>query len=147
MSTHFPNKTGDHEDTDSILTQELTLAGIPTIQATDNTSDAINRMLRRLSGEVKTCVIGVLHGWEFKRAWYYWVAKGPGLEYEVAKKLHEEYGDQVRVDGMAGGQDPYDANKGLAIDLYHVDSLEGLTALADAIKSVIAKYAQPSENS
>ena len=59
---HFPNKAGDHEDTDSILFAELKDAGIPSVQDSQECGQAMNDMLRRLSGEVKTCVRGVLHG-------------------------------------------------------------------------------------
>jgi hypothetical protein len=138
---HFPNKAGDHEDTDEILFAELKAAGIPAIQDTQTCSQSMNDMLRKLSGEVKTCVRGVLHGWEFERAWYYWRAKGPGLEYPIAAALHEKFGKEVRVEGDCACQSPYDANKGLAICNYHVDTPEGLKALADAIKRVVEKYA------
>ena len=81
----FPNKAGDHADTDEILRAELRSAGIPTLQEAEGQPPGyLDDLLRRGSGEVKTSVVGVLHGWEFKRAWYYWMASGPGIEVEVA---------------------------------------------------------------
>ena len=59
----FPNKAGDHADTDDILRAELKAAGIPTLQeAEGKPPEYLADMLRRNSGEVKTSVIGCLHG-------------------------------------------------------------------------------------
>ena len=88
-------------------------------------------------GEVKTSVIGVLHGWQFKRAWYYWVASGPGIEVEAAERLHATHGQSVRVDGHCGCPSPREWFKGLACGSYHVDDAEGLRALADCIKTLV----------
>lgn len=88
------------------------------------------------SGEVPTKCGGSLSMWSFKRAWYYWVANGPGLPVEVAEKLHATHGRQVRVDGHCGCPSPREWFKGFGVGSYHVDSPEGLKALADAILSV-----------
>lgn len=136
----FPNKAGDHADTDDILRAELKAAGIPTIHEAENKSpDFLADVLRHQSGEVKTSVIGTLHGWSFKRAWYYWVASGPGIAVEDAEKLHAEHGQSVRVDGNAGCPSPRKQYKGLACGLYHVDDSAGLRALADCIKAIVAR--------
>ena len=65
---------------DSLIEEELTAAGIETAKMPNFYA------LRR---EVPTRVIGELHGWGFQRAWYYWVAEGPGIPSDVAMKLHE----------------------------------------------------------
>lgn len=140
--TSFPNKAGDHEDTDDILRSELKAAGIQTLQeAEGKPQEYLADLLREQSGEVKTSVLGALHGWTFKRAWYYWTAKGPGLDVDTAEALHATHGLVVRVDGHAGAPNPREWFKGLACSCYHVDSAEGLKALADAIKGVVAKSA------
>lgn len=139
-SMTFPNKAGDHADSDDILRAELKAAGIPTLQeAAGQQPGYLAAMLRRNSGEVKTSVIGVLHGWEFKRAWYYWMAKGPGVEVEAAERLHAAHGRSVRVDGHCGCPSPREWFKGLACGHYHVDDAAGLKALADTIRELVAK--------
>lgn len=87
-------------------------------------------------GEVPSRVVGSLSGWLFERRWYYWTAKGPGIPVEIAEKLHETHGQEVRVDGHCGAPHPREYRKGFAIDLYHVDTQEGLNALADALRSI-----------
>lgn len=135
----FPNKAGDHPDTDDILRAELKAAGIPTLQEESGHSpEYMADMLRRASGEVKTSVVGTLHGWEFRRAWYYWMCSGPGIEVEAAERLHATHGKDVRVAGHCGCPSPREWFKGLACGHYHVDSPEGLKALADTIQALVA---------
>lgn len=126
----FPNRAGDHADTDDVLAAELAAAGI-TVEK--------HEFLRRRNREVKTAVIGSLHGWSFERAWYYWVATGPGIELEAAEKLHAAHGRSVRVDGHCGCPSPGEWFKGLACGSYHVDDQEGLNALADTIRELVAR--------
>jgi len=92
--------------------------------------------LLRDQGEVKTSVVGDLHGWSFRRAWYYWIAKGPGIPPEYADRLHEKYGQEVRVDGHCGCPSPKEWFKGFAVGHYHIDTQLGLCALADTIRQV-----------
>ena len=42
----------------------------------------------------------------------------------------------MRVEGHCGCPSPLEYNKGFAVGLYHVDTPEGLKALADTIKQV-----------
>lgn len=136
----FPNKAGNHSDTDGILIEELHAAGIQTVQEENGKPlDWLADMFRSSSGEVKTSVQGALHGWIFKRAWYYWVCTGPGIELAAAMALHEKFGDQVRVAGHCGCPSPLEWYKGLACGDYHVDTPEGLKALADTIKEIVEK--------
>ena len=123
----FPNKAGDHSDTDAILTGELETAGIKVIVLP----------YRQTNQEVKTSIVGVLHGWRFNRAWYYWVCSGPGIPVEVAEKLHASHGQTVRVDGHAGCPSPRKWFKGLACGNYHVDDQDGLNALAATIRGIV----------
>lgn len=135
----FPNTAGDHADTDDILRAELRAAGIPTLQEDAGKGpDFMADLLRRASGEVKTSVIGVLHGWEFRRAWYYWMCSGPGIEVAAAERLHAAHGMTVRVAGHRGCPSPREWFKGLACGSYHVDDSEGLRALADTLNELVA---------
>lgn len=135
----FPNKAGDHADTNDILRAELKAAGIQTMQEHDgHPPEFMAAILRESSGEVKTSIIGCLHGWTFKRAWYYWMCDGPGIELQAAEKLHATHGTVVRVDGHCGCPSPRDAYKGLAVGHYHVDTPEGLKALAETIKGIVS---------
>ena len=137
----FPNKAGTHADTDAILRAELKAAGIPTIYEHDGLDESrYAQVFRDMSGEVKTSVIGLLHGWKFTRAWYYWVGEGPGIEFAAAQKLYESHGKTARVLGHAGGISPLAAYKGLACGLYHVDDADGLKALADTIRDLVAEH-------
>jgi hypothetical protein len=86
--------------------------------------------------EVPSKAVGNLSMWFFERDWYYWRAHGPGLPVEVAERLHTTYGRQVRVDGHCGCPSPREWFKGFGVGSYHVDTPEGLKALADAILSV-----------
>lgn len=87
-------------------------------------------------GEVPTNAIGTLTMWGFQRRWYYWSASGPGLPIEVSERLHASHGTVVRVDGHCGCPSPREWFKGFGVGSYHIDSPEGLKALADAILSV-----------
>lgn len=124
----LPNYAG-RADADQALRDELELAGI--------TIEHLPECMRQSNGEVKTTVIGSLHGWGFKRAWRYWVCDGPGLPLDAAMKLHAEYGKEVRVAGHCGCPSPLEWYKGLGTGDYHVDTLRGLKALADTICAVV----------
>jgi len=94
----------------------------------------------RFNGEVPVGIVGSLHGWGFRRDWYYWVAEGPGIPLEAAEALHATHGQQVRVMGHCGCPSPREYLHGFACGTYHVDSPEGLKVLADTIRSV---YIEP----
>lgn len=126
---NFPNRAGmPIEDNDKVLRTELELAGIH-VEYFKNLFD---------NDEVKTGVMGTLYRWNFQRQWTYWAATGnhAGLPPEVADRLYATHGVTVRVDGYGTGEDPRQRLRGLAPAYYHVDTLEGLKALADAIKGV-----------
>ena len=141
----FPNKAGDHADTDDILTAELQAAGIPTLdeiaqkETGRGLSPSFKNMLRNDNREVKSSVRGALHGWTFLRAWEYWVAEGPGIPVEAAEELHRTHGKEARVDGDAGCPSPRAVFHGLGCGMYHIDTPEGLKALADTIKVVVKR--------
>ena len=127
---NFPNLAGDYPETDDILTKELEGAGIKVEKF---------EVFRNKRDEVVTSVKGSLYGWTFERAWYYWRANGPGIEVEAAEKLHATHGRVVRVAGHCGCPTPKEWYKGLACGNYHVDTQEGLNALANTIKGLVEK--------
>jgi len=127
----FPNMAG-RQDIDDALSAELEAAGI-----------VVHRSPIAKNGrsEVDTEVMGTLHGWLFKRAWRYWVADGPGIEVAAAERLHATHGREVRVAGHCGCPSPTEWFKGLAVGDYHVDTPDGLKALADTIRELVGRAA------
>ncbi len=121
--TLFPNLAGS-DTSDEVCARELEAAGIEVVQ--------LPKVCRY--GEPDTIVMGQLGPWGFKRAWYYWVATGPGIPPIEAEALHEKHGKVVRVDGHCCAPSPLEWFKGFAVGHYHVDAPEGLTALAETIK-------------
>ena len=128
--TYFPNYAGP-EDNDTEIKAELETAGIVAGKLPEFT---------RKQREVETVVFGELHQWGFERTWRYWVAKGPGIPCDIATELHKEFGTVVRVDGHCGCPSPLEWLNGFAVGMYHVDTAEGLKALADTIKDI---YIEP----
>ncbi len=131
--TPFPNVAGmgksDPGGVDAILSAELESAGICV--------EALPKFWRDTEGgEPWSVVIGTLHRWGFRRAWYYWIARGPGIPPEDAMALHAEHGTSVRVEGNCTCPSPLEYLHGFAVGLYHVDNAEGLAALAETIRGV-----------
>jgi len=85
-------------------------------------------------GEVKIRLIGKIDRWVFTRAWRYWIVEGPGLPLEYAVPLDNKWGHDVRASGDCACRGPIFWEKGHPVSLYHVDTREGLMALADAIR-------------
>lgn len=123
------------EGCDKALCDELAAAGIV----------AYMLPIKLSNSEVPTCVIGTLEPmrWGFRRAWYYWIAHGPGIPPNYANRLHQQYGNDVRVDGHCGCPSPIGWHKGFAVGMYHVDTPEGLRALADTIKTIYEDAQSP----
>lgn len=103
------------------ILKELSEAGIEIIEG------------EKSRGEVPYTLTGKLCDWNFNRAWYYWMAgsKGEGLPLEVATELHKAHGEEIRVNGYAGGIEPTGP-----VRSYHIDSQEGLNTLAGAIRNL-----------
>lgn len=70
-------------------------------------------------------------GWNFRRAWYYWVCATDDcpVPAAVAAELHAHHGQSVRTDGYAGGRVP-DGD----VASYHVDTPAGFKILVDLLK-------------
>lgn len=129
----LPNLAGPQSaEKDEIITKELSLAGI---KVTD--------LGFVLDNEVKTSILGTIGSWKFVRAWYYWMVDGLGMPPDIAVRLHECIGEEVRTAGFAGGIHPTIWSKGFAITNYHVDSLRGLKILADLIHAIYEEAGYP----
>lgn len=87
-------------------------------------------------GEVPTSIIGIQCRWQFQRAWYYWVAKGPGIPVEKAEEFDKQWGKVVRADGDCGCRGPLFWNEGFGTDSYHIHSQEGLNAFVKLLKEI-----------
>ncbi len=121
----------------------INLAGTPTPEADAACAEELKGagievltlpMLCR--GEVDTHIMGSVGPWAFERAWYYWVATGPGIPPAIATDLHEKHGKSVRVNGHCGAPSPQEQNGGFAVGIYHVDTQDGLNALAAVIREI-----------
>lgn len=86
--------------------------------------------------EVPAAYMGELAMWGFRRAWYYWVAEGPGVPPDFAEELHKTHGTQCRVNGNCTAPAPLAANHGFAVGLYHIDTQEGLNTFAAMLKKI-----------
>lgn len=124
LARHEPLKAIVDEVT-AICAAELQAAGIKVINWPGT-----------VRGEVPSKVVGGLSGWHFERRWYYWSASGPGIPPDIAERLHATHGKEVRVDGHCGCPSPLEWRKGFAIGYYHIDTQEGLNALADTLRSI-----------
>jgi hypothetical protein len=87
-------------------------------------------------GEVPSSRPGFYGMWSFERAWYYWIAKGPGIPPDAAEQLHAQYGREVRVDGHCCCPSPREWFRGFGCGIYHVDTPRGLKALVDTLRSI-----------
>jgi len=118
---------------DLVILKELVKADIKVVEG------------QRSRGEVPYTLTGKLGDWNFSRAWYYWMAiaqNGKGLPLDVALELHNRkyhtdrkeqpktYGQLIRVDGDCSCPQP----TGIVLS-YHVDTQEGLNALASTIRT------------
>ena len=121
----FRNMAG-RPDIDDALIAELRAAGI----------GPVSMNLFKQDHEVSTTVRGYLTCWSFQRAWYYWIAKGSGIPLEYAIPLHERYGKAVRVEGHCDCPHPLEYLGGFAVGMYHVDTPQGLKALADTLRQI-----------
>jgi len=131
--TTFPNLArhqGDVEsypEVDAQVVRELDAAGVKVIGP--------HEWLRE-RGEVPVAFMGELCMWGFRRAWYYWVAEGPGVPADRAEEFHKTWGKQVRVDGHCGCPSPLEWQHGFAVGMYHIDTQEGLNAFAELLRSI-----------
>ena len=87
-------------------------------------------------GEVPTSIMGVACHWSFRRAWYYWVAKGPGIPVEWAEDFNKRWGKEVRAEGDCGCRGPLFWNEGFGTGNYHIDSHAGLNAFVELLKLI-----------
>lgn len=114
-------------EVDACVLRELASAGI-------KASEPFESFRKR--GEVPTAHMGTFCKWGFTRAWYYWIAEGPGIPPDKAEEFHKAWGQQVRVDGHCGCPSPLEWHHGFAVGCYHIDTQEGLNAFAELLRSI-----------
>ena len=130
----FPNYAG-RNDVDELLIQELKDAGLGVTMYPECIYKK-REVDSRVCGEINADDMPRI-GWFFQRAWYYWVAKGPGVPPDYAEKLHKTHGHEVRVEGHCGCPSPLEYNKGFGVGSYHIDTSEGLKAFVDMLKQIM----------
>jgi hypothetical protein len=82
------------EDCDKDIIQELTIAKIPYLR------------IGKRNNEVPSEYIGILNGFVFVRAWYYWTVSGY-MPLKYADELYIKYKDlQIRAGGHCGNVAP-----------------------------------------
>lgn len=116
-------------DKDTEIASELEQAGINVHRLPES--------FRESHPEMRTVIVGGLHGWEFRRAWYYWIATGPGIPLDAAETLQASHGQEVRANGDCVCRGPLFWNNGFGTGSYHVDTQEGLNALADTLRRIV----------
>jgi hypothetical protein len=116
-----------YDEVDGKVKAELEAAGI---EVMDLKSDLHRK------GEVPTAVIGIVKSWGFRRGFYYYIAEGPGIPPDRAEEFHQKWGQVVRVDGHCGCPSPKKYMGGFAVGLYHIDTIEGLTAFRILLESI-----------
>jgi len=90
--------------------------------------------------EVFTNITGSLGTWKFTRAWRYWVATSPeGLRITLAESLHYYLGRSARANGDAACRGPQVSSESSRTQGYHLDSQDGLNALASTIRKQLHK--------
>ena len=126
----------DVEEVTEVCKDELAAAGIELYSETCVSAEGLENLILRLAGEVPSKVWGRIGPWTFRRAWYYWIAEGPGIPVEPAMKLFETHGEDARASGDAACRSPLFWYQGFACNVYHVDNASGLKALAETIRSI-----------
>lgn len=108
-------------EVDSAVNNELRNAGIPSVGPHD---------WLRHNREVPAGYMGELCMWGFRRAWYYWIASGPGIPADKAEEFHKTWGTHC------GCPSPIEYCHGFSIGQYHIDTQEGLKAFAELLRSI-----------
>jgi hypothetical protein len=116
----------DHPDVREQAVRELEEAGIT------------ERLMLHYSDhpEVPAAIIAGVHRWTFTRAWYYWIATGPGIPPEHAIPFDKEWGKEVRVDGDCACRGAEFWGEGFGVGMYHIDTQEGLNAFVQLLAKV-----------
>ena len=119
------NLAGD-DNCDETIKSELTIAEISVEKNPKG----------RNSGEVPYLFMGRLGPFTFRRAWYYWMVKGP-MPLEAAEEMykHEDGRKDVRVAGHCGCPLPAEWADGDFVNSYHIDTQEGLDLFARTVRA------------
>lgn len=143
------NLAGNRE-CDPIIRRELTKAGVDIVE-----------LPAPMNSEVSASVIGLLPGFRFHRAWYYWVVQGQ-VPLDVARKLYEDPNgkEDVRVAGHAGCPPPeewaehYDENgmrlvlqeqEKSFIELYELGDSDYSKGIAQEVRKTVRFVKDPAE--
>lgn len=102
-----------------IVDSELTAAGIPIFTSSDP-----------IQGEVPTSQIGRLDGWEFTRAWVYWIARGR-MPIKAARAIYSFGSDKIRCGGDCTAPPPDVQVKFIAPDGRVIVGAKDMERLAD----------------
>lgn len=139
----FPNLAtrttdpGKLKNLDEAIRAELMEAGILGADGQGDYGNFLEQeFIRKRGGEVPTSIFVAKHRWTFTRAWYYYVAKGPGIPPLIAEEFHQRWGREVRVDGHCGCPSPLEWEKGFAVGMYHIDTQAGLNAFVKLLASI-----------
>ena len=86
-----------------------------------------------LNDEVPSELYASFQGWEFKRAWYYWIASTntTPLLFKYANELNSTHNEDCRVNGHCGCPSPreeFDKPWDIGVNTYHIDTQDGLNA-------------------
>ena len=153
FSVGFPNVAGVGRGahTSSQVAPGVSIPGLERkVESQENDRPKLNAILRNeleyagiraVSGplldhpEVFTNISGVMPGWTFTRSWRYWVASSDtGLAMEHAEKLQAYMGHSARAGGDCACRGPGVWGEGGVMKGYHLDSQDGLNALAASIR-------------
>jgi len=112
------------KDANLVINRELKVCRIDPVEHTEN-----------VPGEVPTNLTGKLGPFEFHRAWYYWIVKGP-VPLNVARKLYADPAGRydVRAGGHCGCVEPETQCYGNVVNTYHIDSEVGLRLFTDTLR-------------
>ena len=131
----FPKIDNSTSDLGKVLTAELQAAGINVM-----TEHGLNGLFDNGVGELKTEVLGELHGWVFRRNQIRWIGEGPGINADSASDLYTKYGKSLHAYGDPSPRNPAEVAEGLACGQYHINSPDALNALAGAIRGIVARW-------
>lgn len=134
----FPNLARRYGDDAKV--DEITFAEVDRFVSSELSIAGIERHgifeIHTSNGEVPTKYFGSLCRWSFRRAWYYWIAEGPGIPPDIAEVFNQTWGQQCRVDGHCGCPSPREWFHGFSVGRYHIDTQRGLNAFADLLRSI-----------
>lgn len=118
---------------DAYIEDELTEANIPIVPISGSPPEyEVKYSIYGLYNSNKHSSSFLSSSFVFKRAWYYWIAEGP-VPLPIAEEIYKEMPGDVRAGGDAGCRAPETWTKGDFVDVYHIDTQDGLNYFAEKI--------------